>query len=129
MATTTKMQQALSIVFWVIHFMVTSANAHATVYKQIAQLENSNSKLLQYPTQFSQNIMPKQIHSHNDCEYEMFLEYSLSYMNELDWRDVPLLSALSFGVSSVEADVNLVNGTLFVSNTYCEPIRLTIITT
>lgn len=32
----------------------------------------------------------------------------------LDWRDVPLLTALSFGVQSVEADVWLINGTLFV---------------
>lgn len=31
-----------------------------------------------------------------------------------DWRDVPLLTALSYGVSSVEADVYLVNGTLYV---------------
>ena len=34
-----------------------------------------------------------------------------------DWRDVPLLSALSFGVASVEADVWLINKTLFVSAT------------
>ena len=32
-----------------------------------------------------------------------------------DWRDVPLLSALTFGVASVEADVWLINKTLFVS--------------
>ena len=32
-----------------------------------------------------------------------------------DWRDVPLLTALSYGVASVEADVYLINGTLFVS--------------
>lgn len=36
-------------------------------------------------------------------------------MTSLDWRDVPLLTALSFGVQSVEADVWLINGTLFVS--------------
>ena len=28
---------------------------------------------------------------------------------------MPLLTALSFGVASVEADVSLINGTLFVS--------------
>jgi hypothetical protein len=33
----------------------------------------------------------------------------------LDWRDVPLFSAISFGIQSVEADVWLINGTLFVS--------------
>lgn len=38
------------------------------VDQAIAQLESSNSKLLQYPTQFTQGIMPKAIHSHNDCE-------------------------------------------------------------
>lgn len=33
-----------------------------------------------------------------------------------DWRDVPLLTALSFGVASVEADVWLINGTLYVGH-------------
>ncbi|KAI0274630.1 hypothetical protein BC834DRAFT_848979 [Gloeopeniophorella convolvens] len=65
----------------------------------IAALEDSNSTLLRYPTQLTQNIVPKQIHSHNDY-----------------WRDVPLLSALSFGVASVEADVWLVNKTLFIGH-------------
>lgn len=44
-------------------------HAKATVVQAIASLENSNSPLLQYPTQFTQGIVPKQIHSHNDCEY------------------------------------------------------------
>jgi len=69
------------------------------VDKQIASLEKANSSLLQYPTSFTQNIVPKQIHSHNDY-----------------WRDVPLLTALSFGVASVEADVWLVDGTLFIGH-------------
>ncbi|KAL1949509.1 hypothetical protein VTO73DRAFT_8390 [Trametes versicolor] len=79
--------------------LCTLAAAKPGVDQQIAQLEASNSKLLQYPTQFTQGIMPKMIHSHNDY-----------------WRDVPLLTALSFGVASVEADVSLVNGTLFVGH-------------
>ena len=37
------------------------------VDQQIAFLESSNSSLLRYPTQFTQNIQPKMIHSHNDC--------------------------------------------------------------
>ncbi|KAF8271405.1 hypothetical protein EI94DRAFT_1770412 [Lactarius quietus] len=45
----------------------------------------------------TQNIVLKRIHSHNDY-----------------WRNVPFLTALSFGVSSVEADVWLVNVTLYV---------------
>ncbi|CAL1695463.1 unnamed protein product [Somion occarium] len=68
----------------------------ATVHQEILQLENSNDTRLKYPTQFTQNIVPKPIHSHNDY-----------------WRDVPLLTAISFGVQSVEADVGLFNGTLF----------------
>lgn len=35
----------------------------------------------------------------------------------VDWRDVPLLTALSYGVMSVEADVWLENGTLYVNIT------------
>ncbi|KAG6829392.1 hypothetical protein H0H92_004660 [Tricholoma furcatifolium] len=73
--------------------------AKAGVFTQIQQLEDSNATILRYPTQFTQNIVPKQIHSHNDY-----------------WRDVPLLTALSFGVASVEADVWLVDGQLMGSN-------------
>ena len=43
--------------------------------------------------------MQKGIHSHNDY-----------------WRDVPLYTALSYGVISVEADVWLVNGTLYIGH-------------
>lgn len=49
-------------------YSVVAVNAKPGVDQQIAQLESSNSKLLQYPTQFTQSIMPKAIHSHNDCE-------------------------------------------------------------
>ncbi|KAI0704963.1 hypothetical protein BC835DRAFT_1410295 [Cytidiella melzeri] len=73
--------------------------AKATVNDVISQLESSNAPILQYPTQLTQNIVPKPIHSHNDY-----------------WRDVPLLTALSFGVASVEADVSLINGTLFIGH-------------
>ncbi|KAJ6610087.1 hypothetical protein B0H10DRAFT_2166187 [Mycena sp. CBHHK59/15] len=62
-------------------------------------LETSNSNLLRYPTDFTRNIVPKPIHSHNDY-----------------WRDVPLLTALSFGVASVEADVWLVGETLYIGH-------------
>ncbi len=48
---------------------VAAATAKPGVDQQIAQLESSNSKLLRYPTQFTQSIMPKAIHSHNDCEH------------------------------------------------------------
>ncbi|KAJ6604742.1 hypothetical protein DFH09DRAFT_898749 [Mycena vulgaris] len=85
------------------------------ILDEITMLEASNSTILRYPTeasyevqkitlsltslQFTQNIVPKPIHSHNDY-----------------WRDVPLLTALSFGVASVEADVWLVGETLYVGH-------------
>ncbi|KAF7347756.1 Alkaline phosphatase [Mycena venus] len=69
------------------------------VLDEISMLEATNSTLLRYPTDFTQNIVPKAIHSHNDY-----------------WRDVPLLTALSFGVASVEADVWLVGETLYVGH-------------
>lgn len=37
------------------------------VFQWIANLEASNSSLLQYPTQLTRDIVPKRIHSHNDC--------------------------------------------------------------
>ncbi|KAJ7630992.1 hypothetical protein FB45DRAFT_979176 [Roridomyces roridus] len=69
------------------------------VFDEIAMLEAENSTLLQYPTDFTRNIVPKNIHSHNDY-----------------WRDVPLLTALSLGVASVEADVWAFDGTLFIGH-------------
>jgi len=69
------------------------------VLDEITMLEATNSTLLSYPTDFTQNIVPKTIHSHNDY-----------------WRDVPLLTALSFGVASVEADVWLVGETLYIGH-------------
>ena len=55
-------------VFGVLAALATVACAKPGVDQQIAQLEASNSKLLRYPSQFTQGIMPKRIHSHNDCE-------------------------------------------------------------
>ncbi|KAF9654334.1 hypothetical protein BDM02DRAFT_3085763 [Thelephora ganbajun] len=67
--------------------------AKAGAHKRIRDLIKSNSPLLQYPTQFTQDLVPKRIHSHNDY-----------------WREVPLLTVLSYGVGSVEADVWLFGG-------------------
>ena len=55
--------------------------------------------LYTYPTSLTQEIIPKNFHSHNDY-----------------WRPVPFYSALSAGAMSVEADVWLVNGTLYVGH-------------
>ncbi|GAA5882264.1 hypothetical protein JCM16303_002309 [Sporobolomyces ruberrimus] len=46
---------------------------------------------LSYPTSLTRDIVPKDVHSHNDY-----------------WRQVPLLDALSFGCKSFEADIHLV---------------------
>jgi len=60
-------------------------------------LQNTSAAPYQYPTDFTQGIVPKAFHSHNDY-----------------WRQFPLFSALSVGAVSVEADVWLYNGTLHV---------------
>jgi hypothetical protein len=52
-----------------------------------------------YPTDFTREIVPKPFHSHNDY-----------------WRDVPFYTGLSYGAISTEADVWLINGTLYVSS-------------
>jgi len=87
------------VVFLTIASLVGLASPRPGVLDEIRMLEASNSSHLRYPTDFTQNIVPKQIHSHNDY-----------------WRDVPLLTALSFGVKSVEADVWLVGKTLYVGH-------------
>jgi hypothetical protein len=77
-------------------------------------LKNTDrSTRYQYPTDFTRGIIPvgvlkdnngktnrgqKAFHSHNDY-----------------WRDVPYYFALSYGAMSVEADVWLINETLYVS--------------
>jgi len=71
----------------------------AVVDDQIAILLKEHSPLLSFPTDFTRDIVPKAIHSHNDY-----------------WREVPLLTALSFGAASVEADVFLINKTLYVGH-------------
>ncbi|KAF1954162.1 hypothetical protein CC80DRAFT_537022 [Byssothecium circinans] len=58
-----------------------------------------------YPTDFTRGIIPKPFHSHNDY-----------------WRDVPFYTGLSYGAISTEADVWLINGTLYVGH---EPSALT----
>lgn len=61
----------------------------ATIDAQIAALESSNSPLLQYPTQLTQGIVPKQIHSHNDCASRYLQHTNLSnllYCGRLEGR-------------------------------------------
>lgn len=58
-----------------------------------------------YPTDFTRDIEPKPFHSHNDY-----------------WRDVPFYSGLAAGAISTEADVWLIEGTLYVGH---EPSALT----
>lgn len=58
-----------------------------------------NAPLYTYPTSLTQAIVPRGIHSHNDY-----------------WRPVPFYSALSVGAISIEADVWLYNGTLYVGH-------------
>lgn len=49
--------------------------------------------------QFSRDVEPKAIHSHNDY-----------------WRQVPLFEALSLGIKGLEADCHLVDGELYVAH-------------
>ncbi|BGP54889.1 hypothetical protein JCM8202_003398 [Rhodotorula sphaerocarpa] len=54
---------------------------------------------LNYPSDLTRDIQPKNIHSHNDY-----------------WRKVPLFDAVSVGCRSVEADVHLVDNELLVGH-------------
>ncbi|KAF2269308.1 hypothetical protein CC78DRAFT_277062 [Lojkania enalia] len=63
-------------------------------------LKNTDkSDLYKYPTDLTRGIVPIPVHSHNDY-----------------WRDVPFYSGLSYGAISIEADVWLINGTLYVGH-------------
>jgi hypothetical protein len=37
------------------------------VDQEIFELEHTKSPLLRYPTQYTQDIVPNRVHSHNDC--------------------------------------------------------------
>ena len=77
------------------------------VSTSLQQILNNQYKepLYTYPTSLTQDIIPVAIHSHNDY-----------------WRPIPFYSALSVGAISIEADVWLYNGTLYVGH---EPSALT----
>lgn len=104
------------LLFVLLSSLSTVVLARASVHKQIKDLIKSNSPLLQYPTQFTQDIVPKQIHSHNDCLLLVspVCCFATGLTARLDWRDVPLFTALSYGVGSVEADVWLSGNDLLV---------------
>lgn len=99
--------QALFLTF------ATGITAKPSIFGLISN--ESSTPLAQYPTQLTQNIVPKPIHSHNDCQLltQNSVQGKLKPISA-DWRDVPLLEAIGYGVASVEADVWLINGTLFV---------------
>ncbi|KAF2125357.1 hypothetical protein P153DRAFT_370029 [Dothidotthia symphoricarpi CBS 119687] len=63
------------------------------------------SEKYHYPTDFTRDLLPKPFHSHNDY-----------------WRERPYWTGLSYGAVSTEADVWLINGTLYVGH---EPSALT----
>ncbi|KAH7396163.1 hypothetical protein BKA66DRAFT_454583 [Pyrenochaeta sp. MPI-SDFR-AT-0127] len=91
--------------------VVLSTLAHGAYIPHVSDtlqniLQNTDkSDKYKYPTDFTREIVPKPFHSHNDY-----------------WRDRPFYSGLSYGAISTEADVWLINGTLYVGH---EPSALT----
>lgn len=79
---------------------ITAAQSDAPISKHLQSiLSKAGTGAYDYPTSFTQGIIPKALHSHNDY-----------------WRPVPFYSALSYGAISVEADVSLINGTLYIGH-------------
>jgi hypothetical protein len=72
--------------------------AYSDQLQNILQNTDKSDKY-HYPTDFTREIVPKPFHSHNDY-----------------WRDVPFYTGLSYGSISTEADVWLINGTLYVGS-------------
>jgi hypothetical protein len=72
--------------------------AYSDQLQNILQNTDKSDKY-HYPTDFTREIVPKPFHSHNDY-----------------WRDVPFYTGLSYGAISTEADVWLINGTLYVGS-------------
>lgn len=75
-----------------------SFDPYSVTSSMASLLDASDQKnLTTYATDLTRNLVPKMLHSHNDY-----------------WRDIPFYSALSVGAISVEADVWLINNTLYV---------------
>ena len=70
--------------------------AYSDQLQNILQNTDKSDKY-HYPTDFTREILPKPFHSHNDY-----------------WRDVPFYTGLLYGAISTEADVWMINGTLYV---------------
>lgn len=95
-----KMHCSLSLISGLFISTVLAASAPDVSPSLQSVLDRAHqAPLYTYPTSFTQGIVPKYIHSHNDY-----------------WRDVPFYSALSVGAVSIEADVWLYNGTLYVGH-------------
>jgi hypothetical protein len=89
-----------STLFFTVWAAGTSAQSDSPISQALQDiLAKAGTGPYVYPTSFTQGIIPKALHSHNDY-----------------WRPVPFYSALSAGAVSVEADVWLVNGTLLVGH-------------
>ncbi|BGP39324.1 hypothetical protein JCM10449v2_003262 [Rhodotorula kratochvilovae] len=73
--------------------------ARSTIAAVSGLVLQSGMPALEYPTGLTRGVVPKNIHSHNDYT-----------------RPVPLLDALSVGAKSVEADIHLVDGELYVGH-------------
>lgn len=80
---------------------LTSAQSDIPLSHPLEQILShaQSGPLYTYPTDLTQGIVPKPFHSHNDY-----------------WRPIPFYSALSVGAISVEADVWLYNGTLYIGH-------------
>ncbi|KAF2402915.1 hypothetical protein EJ06DRAFT_527892 [Trichodelitschia bisporula] len=76
---------------------ISSPHVGETLQNILANTDGS--PLYTYPTDLTRGIVPKNFHSHNDY-----------------WRDVPFYSAIAYGSISTEADVWLINGTLYVGH-------------
>jgi hypothetical protein len=122
--------------------LVTLTSQRPGVLDEISMLEATNSSLLRYPTdasffgisvaaQTSSTIcsLPK-ISCRSQSTHTTIVRFGACFSvspadwtGAIDWRDVPLLTALSFGVASVEADVWLVGDTLYVGISRLARIR------
>lgn len=83
--------------------LFTGSFAYSEALQNILKNTEKSDKYT-YPTDFTRDIVPKPFHSHNDY-----------------WRDVPFYEGISYGGISTEADVWLVNGTLYVRRLFNFP--------
>lgn len=95
------------------HLAYTPAEASGALQNILKNTDKTDK--YRYPTDFTRDIEPVSCCRENSGLYKIFTPRQKPFHSHNDyWRDVPFYSGLAAGAISTEADVWLIDGTLYV---------------